>query len=236
MFTFNFKRRELKFMLDVPTRKALLEEMASHMVPDEFGESEICNIYYDTPNYLLVRRSIEHPVYKEKLRLRSYGQARPQDSVFLELKKKCEGIVYKRRAAMSQEAVDEMLQGHAHPTSQIERELDFSIKRYSGLAPKVYIAYARQAYFGKDDCDFRMTFDSDIRMRQDRLSLQESTDGALILPYDKSILEIKTCKSMPLWLVEFVAKHSLFKTNWSKYAVAYQTYIVPTLEERSFAC
>ena len=94
---YTFERRELKYRITDAQRAALEAAFDARMVPDEHGESTICNIYYDTADYRLIRASLEKPAYKEKLRLRSYGVTEPGGEVFLELKKKYKGIVYKRR-------------------------------------------------------------------------------------------------------------------------------------------
>ena len=97
-----FQRHEIKYLTN-PKQRAYLEEvLKDRMVPDPHGESTICNVYYDTPNYRLIRRSLEKPAYKEKIRVRSYGTAAPDDMVFLELKKKYDGIVYKRRIELKE--------------------------------------------------------------------------------------------------------------------------------------
>lgn len=229
MYTFNFKRRELKFLLDLPTRYALQKEMRTRMEQDEFGPSTICSVYLDTPNFLLLRRSMEHPLYKEKLRLRSYGPIESDDEVFLELKKKCEGIVYKRRAHLSQEKANELLSGKDVASSQIERELSYSVKRYENLAPRMYIAYDREAYFDPNDRDFRMTFDRNVRARTDNLTLCSESYGTKLISEDLSILEVKTPKAAPLRLVDFLTNRHCFKSSWSKYSVAFETLYQDTI-------
>ena len=88
-----FKRYEIKYLVTKQQKKDLLGLMELHMVPDEFGRSTIRNVYYDTSNHLLIRRSIEKPTYKEKLRMRSYVTATSESSVFVELKKKYDHVV-----------------------------------------------------------------------------------------------------------------------------------------------
>ena len=81
-----FKRCEIKYMLDITQAELLKNQMKQYMTADEHGVSTICSLYFDTPDYLLIQRSMEHPVYKEKLRLRSYGTADKDTTVFVELK------------------------------------------------------------------------------------------------------------------------------------------------------
>ena len=95
-----FKRYEYKYLLDVSSKAKLLEVLDGHMKLDEYGRTTIRNVYYDTPDYALIRKSLEKPVYKEKLRVRSYSKVTENDNVYVEIKKKYMGIVYKRRTAV----------------------------------------------------------------------------------------------------------------------------------------
>ena len=215
-----FKRHEIKYRLDDGQRARLERLMAEHMVPDHHGASTVRNIYYDTPTLLLARRSAEHPYYKEKLRVRSYVAAGEDDAVFLELKKKCDGIVYKRRCTLSLREADDLLMGRRSPRNQIEREIAFAASRYEGLRPAMYVAYDRVAYYARDDHEFRMTFDRAVRCRWDALSLEAATDGLVLTPPAQSLLEVKCAQGMPLWLAEFLSVEGIFKARFSKYGAA----------------
>ena len=219
-----FKRYELKYLITKEQKELLLREMAGYIEPDRFGESLICNIYFDTPDYTLVRRSLEGPVYKEKLRLRSYGRARSDSQVFLELKKKYKGVVYKRRIdAVEHAAMEYMLKGKSlRQQGQIVDEIDYFKRLYSGLAPKVYLSYERQAFCGRQDKDLRITFDENILWRQDDLSLCAEPYGRAILEPDMALMEIKIASAMPMWLSELLSEQGIFKTSFSKYGKAYE--------------
>ena len=99
-----FNRYEKKYLIDAKDFKWLLEKLKERMEPDKYNKDgrlyKISNIYYDTPDDALIRASIEKPVYKEKLRLRSYGVPGIYDEVFLEIKKKYNGMVNKRRTCL----------------------------------------------------------------------------------------------------------------------------------------
>lgn len=219
-----FKRYEIKFQLTEAQRARLEREMSAHMVPDEYGPSTVRNIYYDTPTHLLARRSAEHPYYKEKLRIRSYAPASTETPVFVELKKKCDGIVYKRRCTLPFAEGHALIMGTRAPETQIERELAFAAGRYEGLAPAMMVAYDREAFYAEDDHEFRMTFDRAVRCRWDHVSLAGSTAGTVLTPTDQSLLEVKCAAGMPLWLVDFLSAEGIFKGSFSKYgaAVAYR--------------
>ncbi len=144
-----FKRYEMKYMMTRRQKKAVLEAMLPYMKLDEFGHTTIRNVYFDTDNYILVRRSIEKPVYKEKLRIRSYKQAGAQDKVFIELKKKYDDVVYKRRESLSQlETLEWLVSGTPFPkATQIGNEIDYFFRLYQTLKPKVFLSYEREAFY-----------------------------------------------------------------------------------------
>lgn len=215
-----FKRYEAKYQLTDAQRERLARTMATHMAPDEHGPSTVRNVYYDTPSHLLARRSAEHPRYKEKLRIRSYAPVGRDDPVFLELKKKCAGIVYKRRCTLSLADAHALLMGERGAQGQIEREIAFSAGRYEGLAPAMLVAYDREAFYAPDDHEFRMTFDRAVRCRWDDVSLGGPTDGHALIPPDRSLLEVKCASGMPLWLVGFLSEEGIRKGRFSKYGAA----------------
>ncbi len=96
-----FKRYEKKYMLTRDQYNHLISLLVTKMSADEYGRHTICNVYYDTPDYQLIRTSLDKTIYKEKIRLRSYGVLTEENTVFLELKKKYNGVVYKRRVPMT---------------------------------------------------------------------------------------------------------------------------------------
>lgn len=219
-----FKRTEMKYRLNSEQRATLEDLLQEHMVPDSHGESTICNIYYDTPDFRLIRKSLEKPVYKEKLRLRSYGPVSPSGTVYLELKKKYKGIVYKRRISLTEAEAEAYFNGHAPlPSSdQISKEIDYFKQFYAFLMPAVYLCYDRTAYFDQEDPTLRITFDRNIRFRRDDLSLQSKPGGIGLLRPGESLLEIKSASPLPLWLVDALNEEHIRKNAFSKYGSAYQ--------------
>lgn len=189
-----FQRHEVKFLLNRKQRMALELAMQDHMQQDQYGESTICSLYYDTRDFRLIRRSMEKPVYKEKLRLRSYGPAQQDGMVFVELKKKYDGIVYKRRISMKEAQASRYLAGETHlpEDSQIGREIDWFKKYYRELLPAVYLCYDRIAYFSREDADLRINQDQDdkswqpeppdLRYYTERAGNREGIDRRAALP------------------------------------------------------
>ena len=224
-----FKRYEYKYLITKEQKQRLVEIMKDYMCPDEYGKTTIRNLYFDTDTYLLIRRSIEKPSYKEKLRIRSYDKAKSDSTVFVELKKKYNSIVYKRRISLPEnQAMDWTLRKAPCPKKeQISSEIDYFLGYYQNLRPKIFISYDREAYYSKERHDFRITFDSDILARQTNLSLQEDVFGEPLLPEYSVLMEVKCSYCMPSWLVAFLSDKRIYKTNYSKYGTAYETMIYP---------
>ena len=162
-----FKRYEKKYLINKEQYNALIEKTAGLFSPDEFGRSVIMNIYFDTPTDILIRRSIEKPVYKEKLRLRTYGVPSDDSNAFVEIKKKFKKVVYKRRVKMKySEACDYLIKGEPPPkTTQITNEIDWFMKYYGDVRPAMVISYERTAMFSNENKDLRITYDSNILWR-----------------------------------------------------------------------
>lgn len=217
-----FKRYEIKYMITRTQMAVIQKAMAEHMIADSHGKSTLCSLYFDTPDYLLVRRSLEHPLYKEKLRLRSYGVADNRHPVFVELKKKYDSVVYKRRVCMSAaQANDYLLKGKSVADSQITREIDYFLQMYEGIHPAVLLTYQRDAYYAKEDHEFRITFDDSLLWRDYDLNLDSGIYGAPLLQKDQILMEVKVAGAFPLWFVRILSDNHIYKTNFSKYGTAY---------------
>ena len=217
-----FKRIEKKYLFSETQYQALFERIGTHLRPDEYGRSTVTSLYLDTPDYRIIRNSIEAVDYKEKLRLRSYGAASENSKVFLELKKKYGGVVYKRRVAMTLAQAEHYLHVGARPfESQIMSEIDWAMRLYGGPKPRMMIACEREAWYDEEHPDLRLTFDRNIRYRETDLSLSRSSAGAALLPRRTVLLEIKTAGAMPLWLAEALDTEGILPDSISKYGAAY---------------
>ena len=227
------QRYELKYILNKDQLTYLKTAIASHMKLDEYGRTSIMSIYYDTADYRLVRASIEKPEFKEKLRLRSYGLANKDSKVFLELKRKVAGIVYKRRLALTEDAANEFFSNHYDIDSQIGLEISYFKKYYQELNPAFLIIYDREAY-KEIDGDLRLTIDENPRYRTNNLNLHTSLDGESLLPEGSAILEIKIQQAFPLWLSNILAKGKIYKSSFSKVGEAYKKEMLKhSMERRS---
>lgn len=230
-----FKRYELKYMLTLAQKEKLLAAMSPFMALDKYGRTTIRNLYYDTEQYLLVRRSIDKPVYKEKLRIRSYSLAQPDSPVFVELKKKFDGVVYKRRISLSErQAMAWTARDIPCPKQrQISREIDYFLDYYETLAPAVFLSYEREAYYSLDGSDFRVTFDDTILCRRTDMSLCSPVYGTSLLPEGMVLMEIKCSGGIPLWMTQVLTRERIYKTSFSKYGTAYQRLIYPQLHTKN---
>ena len=225
--TYTFKRKENKYLITPQQHSDLLELAAGHLEEDGFPESTVCNIYLDTPTDRLIRESIdvteEDRPYKEKLRIRAYGIPEKDDTVFIELKKKFKGIVYKRRISTTLSKAESYLkEGRLPEEGQIMNEIDYTMRKYGMPQPSVMVFYERKAWHDKDQSDLRITFDRNTRYRTEDLSYEYGSAGKLLLPGDTRILEIKACGAYPFWLCEALDSLSIRKQTFSKVATAYK--------------
>lgn len=217
------KRYEIKYILDKTQVKEFCDRIKNRMTIDEYGLTSIASLYYDTPDKRLIRNSVEKPEFKEKIRLRSYGLAKDGSTLYLELKRKAYGIVYKRRAATSQKATDEFFNCGADidGASQISKEISYFRDYYKNLVPSCLIIYDRVAYLEKDG-DLRLTIDYNPRYREKDLNLYTSMEGKSLLPEGYAVLEVKAQESVPLWLSGILSDLKIYKGSFSKYGEAYR--------------
>ena len=213
-----FKRCELKYVISEDMAEKLLAVVKKNALPDEYGETVINNIYYDTDTFRLVRNSIEKPtVYKEKLRLRCYGTPTDFSPAFIELKRKYDSVVYKRRLKLPYGEAVKALETGKLPDTQIGREIEYFLNFYEKLSPKMVITYSRQAFF---DGEFRITFDRDIKYRKTDLDLCHGSYGDSVT--DMVVMELKSERAIPFWMLEQLRKYKIYKTAFSKYGTAYK--------------
>lgn len=216
-----FERVEKKYRLNQKQYELFLDAVSGMIHMDEYGLHTIRNIYYDTSDYELIRRSLDKPRYKEKFRLRGYGEIREDSTVFLEIKKKYQGIVYKRRASMPMKQARSYLEAgkRLEQKSQIMNEIEYFFELYHPR-PKVYLAYDREAYVGNEDEELRITIDQNIRSRSHRLEL--SYDGECrFLNLEEYLMEIKAAGAYPVWLAELLSRLEIFPASFSKYGAVY---------------
>ncbi len=228
-----FNRREIKYMLSEEDKNALLDIIFDYMDSDPFNKGgkpySICNLYLDTSADELIRKSLEKPEFKEKIRLRSYGTVALSDKVFLESKKKYDSVVNKRRTTFILEDVYKYFETgqiteNPKMNHQVMKEIDYIMNFYK-LKPKVFISYDRFAFFEKNNSDFRLTIDQNIQTRREDLRLDSPAYGEQILPEGKWLMEAKAFRAFPLWFVQFLSSRKIYSTSFSKYGAEYKKYI-----------
>lgn len=233
----SFERYEKKYMLTPAQYDALRLSFAPHLRADEYGRYSICSLYYDTPDYRLIRASLSKPVYKEKLRLRSYGVPGSADPVFVELKKKFQGEVFKRRVVMDASSAARYLADGYRPVrkdareEQICREIDWFRRSYNP-APAALIAYEREAYAGTENPALRVTFDQNIRWRASELDLRAGDQGEALLPGGHILMEVKIPGAAPLWLARALSENRVYPASFSKYGVCYSEHLMRPKAEK----
>ena len=218
------KRYELKYLPDRGQTAFLVNRLKGHMEPDRYGMTSIASLYYDTPDFRLIRASLDKPAFKEKIRLRSYGLATEDSPVFLELKRKASGIVYKRRVQTTIPEVRKFFAGKdgLFEDRQISRELSWFRDSYKPLQPACLIIYDRVAYY-EPGGDLRLTIDFNPRYRMEEgLNLTSSMDGTLLRGDGDTVLEIKVQEAIPLWLTAILDEGQIYKNSFSKYGEAFR--------------
>ncbi|MBR5746369.1 MAG: polyphosphate polymerase domain-containing protein [Clostridia bacterium] len=221
------QRVEMKYLLNAEQTEYLRERLNGHMEVDRYGKTSIASLYYDTPNYQLIRASVEKPLFKEKIRLRSYGIATEESPVYLELKRKAYGIVYKRRVETTIPLVHKFFSGEGDicAPGQINREITVFRDHYKTLVPSCMIIYDRTAYY-EPDGDLRLTIDENPRYRLTDLTLTKSMEGISLLDEGCTILEVKVQEAMPMWLCNILSSGRINKGSFSKYGEAYRQQLI----------
>ncbi len=231
-----FKRKEIKYVLDAAQHERLRSVVYEQLPPAVFGTGRVSSLYLDTADRSVIARSLEKPLYKEKMRVRWYGapDLMAAHDAFIELKKKYDGIVYKRRLQVSPGKVRAFLSGMPcadlvqqdvraldgqtdAQRIQIARELDAARARAARLRPSVIISCDRTSFGTDDENGLRITFD-------EHLHAQGLFDGESKFPLmaeRHAIMEVKCTGAYPLWLVSALNSAKAYPASFSKYGRFY---------------
>lgn len=230
----SFKRYEVKYLVTAQQFELIKSELEKHMILDkhcqETGSYMIYNLYFDTEDDAVIRHSIDKPYYKEKLRLRSYIiPVSDEKPVFLELKKKIGGIVAKRRAIIPYSYALEFVRTGIIPKTNNyqDNQVLCEIKEFltrNKVTPKVFISYERVAYFGKDDSEFRVSFDRNILTRRTQVELSDGDFGVELLENNRYLMEIKCAGQIPIWLCNLMSEMKIYCISFSKYGTEYKNF------------
>jgi hypothetical protein len=239
-------RQEKKYLLKADACEKLFSLLGDALRMDERGRTRISNLYLDTPDHLLIRRSVEKPDFKEKLRVRTYGTVCDEDhSAFLEIKRKCLGTVYKRRVRMTLREARGLVEAGAIPRSpyqgdaarvalnrQIMRELQWALTHYGALAPTLAVGYERCAYtYRADDGSLRLTLDRDLRWCEAAWE-RDGYDGrgCQLLSSGACLMELKASAPLPPSLTHALDQLELYPRSFSKVGRSYEALMALTGE------
>lgn len=222
MYDYNFQRVEEKYLLSYDEKKKFLSRISEYIKKDKFFISHIHNIYFDNDNNDLIINSLDKPIFKDKFRVRSYGDMSLNGDVFLETKVKYKGVVSKRRIKLSVEEFNSYINNKKIPSdSQVFKEINYYVDYYK-LKPMIYIAYDRESYKGIYDSNLRITFDNNLRSRRDNLMFKDNVEMKKYFDNDYYIMEIKAVMAMPLWLVRILSDMNIKPISFSKYGKIYE--------------
>lgn len=221
MIKYVIKRYELKYIITPSQYEVIMEVIKNNLCLDKYGETTIQSLYYDTDSKLLIRNSIERPIYKEKIRVRSYGIANSEANVFLELKKKFNKIVFKRRILIKEKDVNSFINNGTEKPNQIEKEIMYFCNYYKNLKPSMLLLYDRSAYISESS-NLRITFDKNTRYRTNDLNLCSHLKGTPLFQNGEILMEIKTELGYPRWLIDLLNENKIYRTRFSKYGTAYE--------------
>lgn len=237
-----FARKEMKYRLSPEQYRCLRAAVEERLEPSEFGFSQVSSLYFDTPDFRLIERSLDKPLYKEKLRLRIYGAATDDAQAFIEIKKKFEGIVFKRRVSMTLAAAQAYLAGEPYESAcakapladplaaeqslslrsiQIAAEIDFFRERYGRLAPSMLVVCDRSAFADPLGGELRITFDADIAADSQAKAIHRTDRLEPLTDPGEVIMEIKNAGPLPQWLVDDLSAARAYPQPFSKYGTAY---------------
>ncbi len=218
-----FQRFEKKYKLSGQQYLRLQTLLRGEMAMDAYGLHTISSLYFDTDSFAIIRASVQGPQFKEKLRLRWYGIPKPEDPVFLELKRKFRGIVYKRRVSVKAATASRLVQAGltVPPDGQIGKEVDWFVRRYQPQ-PRILLSYDREALQSLRYEGLRITFDHSIRWRDSDFEPSHGSYGEALLEEDTVLMEIKACGNLPIWLADLLAAEKIYPSSFSKYGTWYE--------------
>ena len=237
MFKDNFSRYEFKFPLSYDDMDRMIDDLLPHVKADEhvneYGIYTISSIYLDNEQLQCYYETINNDFFRQKVRLRVYGKHNTAESpAFLEIKGKIDGLVVKRRVRMR------LGDAMAFIDECVEKKYDFDIEKYESTNPQILkelrqvivsknlkpvnvVSYERLPLVALEDKGLRITFDFLLRTRGDELDLAKGTHGEKTCPKNVAILELKTEKDLPYWLVKILGKYNYRNQTFSKYCSHY---------------
>lgn len=224
-----FKRREQKYLITLRQYNALIEKLSPYMRADRFGENgkyTVTTLYFESRDRKIYYETKNKLTYRQKLRLRVYNEAELNSPAFFEVKQKHKKVVNKRRLMLPlKEAYrylhseEEEVDGFETSNQQVLREIDYFRRLYC-LNPEMIVSYDRHALHHREDADLRMTFDFNLRCRNDDLHLEHGSYGDLFIDKNLAVLEVKVNDSIPLWLTRILQELNCEQRSASKFCTS----------------
>ncbi|CAM4222648.1 VTC domain [Lederbergia lenta] len=225
-----FSRREQKYLITREQYEQIVKEIALYMRPDKYGRDgkyTVTSLYFDNQDHQIYFETKNKLKYRQKLRLRVYDKTNREGIAFFEVKQKHKNVVNKRRMTMPlseayrylEEGSEQGLSSYQTSNPQVLREIDHFIRFYQ-LEPEMVVSYDRHAFHGVNDPELRITFDLELRCRNEELSIEAGPYGEHFIDPSYVVLEVKVNDSVPLWLARILQNLDCEQKSASKFCTS----------------
>ena len=224
-----FSRREQKYLITQWQYLQLVENILPYMRPDKYGVEgrySVTSLYFDNDDQDIYFETKNKLKYRQKLRLRVYDDTDRNGTAFFEVKQKHNKVVNKRRLVMPLSEAYRYLNNDAEELSsyetsngQVLKEIDH-FKRFYDLQPEMIVSYNRHAFHGVTDPELRITFDLDLKCRNEDLALENGSYGHNFIDENLVVLEVKVNDSVPLWLTRHLQDLDCEQRSASKFCTS----------------
>ncbi|MFX1445368.1 MAG: VTC domain-containing protein [Promethearchaeota archaeon] len=229
-----FNRFEIKYQISMIQKNILSRQIHPFMELDPYVNNnhnyEVRSVYFDSPFRKSFFEKINGVGIRVKLRIRYYPdfQNGNQEFVFLELKKKINENVSKSRILVpfldAFEIIDNSTEkaknfyNKATNEDKIKlKEMWYLFNRYN-LKPICVVCYNREPYMDKMENRFRLTFDTNVRVRYFDFDLHSGEGSKYVVPPNLCIMEIKFNNFIPNWIIKIFQKNNIIQEKTSKFA------------------
>ncbi|SHG58856.1 polyphosphate polymerase domain-containing protein [Ornithinibacillus halophilus] len=225
-----FSRREQKYLITRAQYQSLIDRMAPYMRYDKFGKEgkyTVTSLYFDNQQHAIYFETKNKLKFRQKLRLRIYDETDINGVAFFEVKQKHKNVVNKRRTAIP------LIDAYRYinkPTDNLEKEYEASnyqilkeihhFRKFYQLEPEMVVSYDRHAFHCITDPDLRITFDLNLRCRNEDLNIEYGPHGENFIDPDLVVLEVKVTNSVPLWLARILQDLQCEQRSASKFCTS----------------
>ncbi|WP_230856246.1 polyphosphate polymerase domain-containing protein [Virgibacillus dakarensis] len=225
-----FRRKEQKYVITTEQYSLLVEQILPYMRPDKYGDNgryTVTSLYFDSNDHKIYFETKNKLKFRQKLRLRIYDDTDLNGTAFFEVKQKHKKVVNKRRMLLPlkeayrylYENQENGLNSYETSNPQVFREIDYFLHLYD-LRPEMVVSYDRHALHCIEDPDLRITFDLNLRCRNEDLFVEHGSGGANFIDPNLVVLEVKVNDSVPLWLTRILQTLHCEQKSASKYCTS----------------